>query len=314
MARDAAAGHLEADELARGALGLDRARARRARRSRPCRASRPSRGPPRSGSSSRRCRCRRARGAPRGGACRARRGRTARARGAGRASSSVRHSCGGVVRRAEDLDAVLAGVAGARDGAASRWRATASRKWKRRELASGGAVAAGERERSSNAFGPWSAMSAVRSEASSKSQWCSAAFAKCGGHLLAVRRVADDEPALLRDAVDDEVVEDGAVLVARARVERLAVVELRRVVRDRGSSTTCAAYSPAHHELAHVRDVEEAGRRAHRACARRRRPCTAPASPSRRTGPSRAEPHVLVVEGRAVQGGGGSRGSTRGAI
>ena len=66
-------------------------------------------------SSSRRCRCRAGASPPRGAACRARRGRTG-STSAGRPDFEDRlPDAVGRLRRDEDLEAVLAGVAGARD-------------------------------------------------------------------------------------------------------------------------------------------------------------------------------------------------------
>ena len=208
---------------------------------------------------------------------------------------------GRVVPRAEDLDAVLAGVAGARDGAA-HVRDDRVAEVEDLELARASPRRRRRARATSNAFGPWSAISAVSSVRSSNSQWFSAAFWKTRRHLVAVRRVADDEPAILRGAVDDEVVEDRALLVAGARVERLAVDELRRVVRDRGSSTTCAGVLAAHLELAHVRDVEEAGRRAHGLVLVDDARVLHRHLPAGERDDPRAGFHVLVVEGRLLRG------------
>ncbi len=81
-------------------------------------------------------------------------------------------------------------------------------------------------------------------------------------HLLVVRRVADDEPPVLGGAIHDEIVEDGAAVVAGARVERLPIRQLLRVVRDEVVHDLRGVLA-AHLELAHVRDVEDPRRRTH---------------------------------------------------
>jgi hypothetical protein len=79
-----------------------------------------------------------------------------------------------------------------------------------------------------------------------------------GGDLAAVARVADDEDLLLADAVDDEVIEDAAVLPAARGVGGAADGQRADGVghqpvghRDR--------LGPPQAELAHVADVEHAG-------------------------------------------------------
>ena len=75
---------------------------------------------------------------------------------------------------------------------------------------------------------------------------------------LAVRGVDDEEIGALVEPVDDEVVDDAAVLVREQRVLRLAGRELVDVVRERRLQEVAGA-RPFDLELAHVRDVEHAG-------------------------------------------------------
>ena len=74
----------------------------------------------------------------------------------------------------------------------------------------------------------------------------------------AVRGVHDEEVGALADPVDDQVVDDPAVLVRQQRVLRLAGRELVEVVRERALQQLVGT-RPLHLELAHVRDVEDAG-------------------------------------------------------
>ena len=195
----------------------------------------------------------------------------------------------------------------------ARRRASASRKWKLLELAraSRASPPASARHRRTPC-GPWSAMSAVSSLRSSNSQWCSAALRKCAGHLLAVRRVADDEPAVLARAVDDEVVEDGALLVAGAGVERLAVGEAARVVRDEVVDDLARRTRRASRARPCARR-RRGPRRVRTAGARRRCPCTGRASPSRRTARSARRGRRARRRGASGAGRRGSRRSTRDA-
>jgi hypothetical protein len=124
--------------------------------------------------------------------------------------------------------------------------------------------------------------------------------------LLAVRRVADDEPPGRLDAVHDEVVEDRPRLVARARVERLPVRQPRRAVRDQVIDDLAGELA-REEDLAHVRDVEEPGRPADRPVLLAHALVLHGHLPAGERHEAPAEPHVLVVEGRSLQGRGGQR-------
>ena len=114
----------------------------------------------------------------------------------------------------EQLEAVLAGVAGARDpgvraGDVALRDGVVLQRAPRSTSVSGARMAA--------RVGPWIAMSDVRSEASSKGRPEGGRGApRSGGHGRRVRGVGHHQEALLRDAVDDQVVDDAAVLGARS--------------------------------------------------------------------------------------------------
>ena len=69
---------------------------------------------------------------------------------------------------------------------------------------------------------------------------------------------------MLADPIGDEVVDDPSVLVREQRVLRLTGLELVEVVRQHALQKVAGA-RPFHLHLAHVRDVEDAGIRPHRA-------------------------------------------------
>jgi len=80
--------------------------------------------------------------------------------------------------------------------------------------------------------------------------------------LLTSGGVDADEQAARGEAVDDDVVDDPAALVAERGVLRLAVLALRQIVGDqplRGLQRAGAFED----DLAHVADVEDAGALAH---------------------------------------------------
>jgi hypothetical protein len=83
-----------------------------------------------------------------------------------------------------------------------------------------------------------------------------------GTDLCPVGCVANYQPLLGGPPVDDEIVQNRSALVATTRVERLAVGELRSVVRDQGIDGTPGPRS-RQLELAHVRDVEDPSRPPH---------------------------------------------------
>jgi len=84
---------------------------------------------------------------------------------------------------------------------------------------------------------------------------------------LAVRGVHDEEVEALPEPVDDEIVDDPAPVVREERVLRLADGEPVEVVRERALEELARVRS-FDFELAHVRDVEDAGVGPHRAMLR----------------------------------------------
>ncbi len=69
---------------------------------------------------------------------------------------------------------------------------------------------------------------------------------------------------MLAEPVGDQVVDDPAVLVRQQRVLRLAGLDPVEVIRERRLQELVGMW-PLHLELAHVRDVEDAGIGPHRA-------------------------------------------------
>ena len=80
---------------------------------------------------------------------------------------------------------------------------------------------------------------------------------------FAVRRVDDDQVAMVVEAIDDHVVDDPARIVRDQRVLRPARLQLVDVVRERRLQQIACGRS-FDLELAHVRDVEDARIGAHR--------------------------------------------------
>ena len=78
---------------------------------------------------------------------------------------------------------------------------------------------------------------------------------------LAIRGVDDEQIAALAEAVDDQVVDDPAVLVRQERVLRLPRRDPVEVVREEALQEG-GRLRPLDLDLAHVRDVEDAGVRA----------------------------------------------------
>ena len=73
----------------------------------------------------------------------------------------------------------------------------------------------------------------------------------------------DDEQVAVLAPVRDEVVDDAAAVVGQQRVLGLAGCHPVEIVREHAlQERVCPA--PPHVHLPHVRDVEQAGRRAHR--------------------------------------------------
>ncbi len=82
-------------------------------------------------------------------------------------------------------------------------------------------------------------------------------------HRGCVGGVRDDEHLVIGPAVDDQVVDDAALGVAQHRVLGLAVLDPVEVVCEQGVQEGEGARA-VHADLAHVRHVEQADRRAHR--------------------------------------------------
>ena len=101
---------------------------------------------------------------------------------------------------------------------------------------------------------------------------------------VCIRSVSDDQEPLLIEAVHVRIVHDAALVVAQQRVVAAALGDLRDVVRDRAPDLSLPRPPPRTTAPCATR------RTSPRACARRgvpqRCPCTAPASPTRRTAQS----------------------------
>ena len=108
-------------------------------------------------------------------------------------------------------------------------------------------------------------------------------LAEPGEVPLVVGGVGDGQVALVAEPVGEEVVEDAAVLAAEHRVLGAADLELGDVVGEQPLEQVERA-GPLGLDLAHVGDVEDAAGLADGEVLLAARPRTAPASPSRRTG------------------------------
>ena len=117
---------------------------------------------------------------------------------------------------------------------------------------------------------------------------------------LAFDAFATIEVAVLVEPVDDQVVDDPAVLVREQRVLRVAGLELVDVVRERRLQQV-ARRRPFDLDLAHVRDVEDAGVGAHRPVLRDHALVLHGHLPAGERDHARAERDVAVVERRPAQ-------------
>ena len=117
---------------------------------------------------------------------------------------------------------------------------------------------------------------------------------------LAVRRVDDEQVPVLVEPVDDQVVDDPAGLVGQQRVLRLAGREPVDVVRERRLQQV-ARRRPFDLDLAHVRDVEDAGVGAHGAVLGDHALVLDGHLPAGERHHARAERDVAVEERRAAQ-------------
>ncbi len=166
--------------------------------------------------SCRRARGRRAAARPRGAACRARRGRRAGGRAARRPRAARRQIAHGVARRAVELEAVRAGVAGARDQHAQAGQ-RASRRTRRSAARASSAATSGARIAS--LAGPCSASRPVSSLRVPRPRRGRAAWPHDPAVvLLDVRGVHAEQQRVGGEAVDGDVVDHAAVLVAEQAV------------------------------------------------------------------------------------------------
>ncbi len=117
---------------------------------------------------------------------------------------------------------------------------------------------------------------------------------------IGVGGVGDDKELAVGKPVDDQVVEDSAVRGADHRVpgaagcQRGGLADQRVVQGRRGAG-------PGDHDLAHVREVEEPGRRAHRVVLRRLAAVTQRHQPPGEPGQRRAETLVHAGQRRAAR-------------
>ena len=129
-----------------------------------------------------------------------------------------------------------------------------------RVVAEGAEVDVRERsERSPAAAGPWMATSDVASERSSRT---ALRAVEAGCQLVrddrGVPGVGDDEETLLGEPVDDEIVDDPAIRGAQHRVLGPPDGE-RPGIRHDGRGERVPGPRPLDEQLAHVRQVEQAG-------------------------------------------------------
>ncbi len=88
--------------------------------------------------------------------------------------------------------------------------------------------------------------------------------------FVLIGRVDAQEEMIVGDLVDQDVVDESAVLVQQARIMRLADLQLRRRV-GRDVIDQFQRLRSANFDLAHVADVEQAHAAAARRCVRRSR-------------------------------------------
>ena len=123
------------------------------------------------------------------------------------------------------------------------------------------------------------------------------------GHGIPVSRVGDDEVAILGGAVDDDVIDDAAVLGQHERVLRLADPHTRVIARE-GVVQERAAGLSRHQELGHVRDVEQARGVAHRVVFGEVGCVAHGHQPATEVGERSTEGDMSIVERRAFRLGG----------
>jgi len=120
------------------------------------------------------------------------------------------------------------------------------------------------------------------------------------GHILfCVGSIDDDQPALSR-AIDEGVVDNASIRIAHGRVRRVPVLEPLYVGGDQRLQE-CHRVSPAHHDSAHVREIEKAGSFSDppvlldRACR-----IAQGHLPARKGGHPGAQRQMLAMQGRAL--------------
>ena len=151
--------------------------------------------------------------------------------------------------------------------------------------------------------GPWIATSAIASDRSSRtalkfvSRSASASLTTGALEALATtRNRSGPEP------VDDEIVDDAAVGRADHRVVGPALLQRRRI-RDEGEGEGVAGVRALDEQLAHVRQVEEAGPLADGAVLLEDAGVLERHQPAAELDELRAERHVSIVERRLVDPG-----------
>ena len=196
---------------------------------------------------------------------------------------SASHTSGASLGVEQQLDPVLAGVAGAADEHRRTRHRCAGSTWQARRQRAVGEL--GRRARAP--AGP--ARRASRSPRGGRARRRRTrrrARLQPGEVLFVVRGVGDGQELAVGQAVGEQVVEHAAVLAAASRCTGRRPRGVRRTSFDSMRCRNSSACGPRRLDLAHVRDVEHARARggprgAPRGCRR-----TGPASPSRRTGPA----------------------------
>ena len=183
--------------------------------------------------------------------------------------------------RGHDLEAVLAGVAGARDEelVLHEGQLGAGALLERGDLRAEDARQVGRRRpgpaRRASRSAPGGRAARHRHRRRDERADAARVSRSAFEALPTTRKRCGIEP------VDVRVVDDAAVVVAEQRVVAAAFGDRRDVVGD-GAAERARGVGAGDEEAAHVRDIEDAGAARGRRCAPRRCPCTGRASPSRR--------------------------------
>jgi hypothetical protein len=162
-----------------------------------------------------------------------------------------------------------------------------------------GRSASVSRARIASAFGPWSASRPNASDRSANSTSNPGGLLEPVPVLLEVAGV-DHHHVVVGEAVEDAVVQGGAVGTGQDRVLGLADLEAGRVVGEQVLDEIQGLWAPDL-ELAHVGHVEEAGGGPHRLCSLRSRGVLDGHGVAGERDHLRAQRHVLVVERRLLQ-------------